>query len=183
MKKRSDQLILSATDLGNFLGCRHRSDLDKGVALGGLEKVHRESPVLEDLKVRGLEHEKAYLAYLDDQGLFISLLDGSNPTESMKQGYDVIYQARLGRDQWSGIADFLIKVDKPSKLGDWSYEVLDTKLSFATKAQTILQLSLYSDLLQELQGCLPEKMYVVNPQTIEKPLAYRVDDFLSLIHI
>jgi hypothetical protein len=37
-----------------------------------------------------------------------------------------------------------------SKLGSWSYEVYDCKLACEKKATTILQLSLYSELLERL---------------------------------
>jgi len=40
---------------------------------------------------------------------------------------------------------------------EWSYEVLDTKLARETKAATVLQLSLYSQLLEHAQGCAPGK--------------------------
>ncbi|MGB9276194.1 MAG: hypothetical protein WCC08_13240, partial [Terrimicrobiaceae bacterium] len=45
----------------------------------------------------------------------------------------------------------------------WSYEVYDCKLACETKAATILQLSLYSELLESIQGVLPEFMFVVRP--------------------
>jgi hypothetical protein len=38
----------------------------------------------------------------------------------------------------------------------WSYEALDTKLARETRAGTILQLGLYSALLQAIQGTAPE---------------------------
>jgi hypothetical protein len=48
----------------------------------------------------------------------------------------------LQTGQWFGRADVLQRVERPSKLGDWSYEVYDCKLARETKAETILQLSL-----------------------------------------
>jgi predicted RecB family nuclease len=48
-----------------------------------------------------------------------------------------------------------------------------------TKAATILQLSLYSELLAAIQGVLPEFMYVVTPATDFKPESYRVLDFAA----
>ncbi len=67
----------------------------------------------------------------------------------------------------------------PSNLGDWSYEVVDTKLARRTKGGTILQLCLYSDLVRDVQGKLPEYMYVVSPGTGFTPEAFRVDDYLA----
>jgi predicted RecB family nuclease len=45
---------------------------------------------------------------------------------------------------------FLRRVERPSAFGTWSYEVIDTKLARETKGNTVLQISLYSDLLAEL---------------------------------
>jgi hypothetical protein len=61
-------------------------------------------------------------------------------------------QARLENDRWQGYADLLFKIDVPSKLGACSYEVADTKLPQTTKAGTILQLSLYSEIVGSMQG-------------------------------
>ena len=68
---------------------------------------------------------------------------------------------------------------RPSKLGSWSYEVYDCKLARETKAATILQLSLYSELLQTIQGVLPESMYVVPPGEVFQPEQYRVLDYAA----
>ncbi|HEX6226098.1 MAG TPA: TM0106 family RecB-like putative nuclease, partial [Chryseolinea sp.] len=64
---------------------------------------------------------------------------------------------------WLGYADIVLRVSGKSKFGDWAYEVQDTKLAQDTRAGTILQLCLYSDLLSRIQGSVPEKMYVVKP--------------------
>ena len=76
-----------------------------------------------------------------------------------------------------GRADVLLRVDKPSQLGSWSYEVVDTKLSQETKGGTLVQLSLYADLLAGIQGIPPEMVHVVTPETDYVPQAYRVADF------
>jgi uncharacterized protein len=62
---------------------------------------------------------------------------------------------------WYGRADFLIRVDKPSELGAFSYEVVETKLARSTKARAIIQLCFYSDLLARIQGVVPDYMHVV----------------------
>ena len=74
----------------------------------------------------------------------------------MCDGADVIYQAALRTGHWYGRADFLQRVDRPSRLGTCSYEVLDDKLARDTRAGTILQLCLYSQMVGEIQGYLPE---------------------------
>jgi predicted RecB family nuclease len=64
-------------------------------------------------------------------------------------------------DQGYGRADFLIRVDKASDLGTFSYEVVETKLARSTKARAIIQLCFYSDLLSRIQGVVPDYMHVV----------------------
>ena len=76
-----------------------------------------------------------------------------------------------------GYADILLKVPGRSKFGDWSYEVQDTKLAQNTRAATILQLCLYTELLSDIQGSVPEKMYVVKPGENFPSESYRFADF------
>src|SRR6202040_2006052 len=78
---------------------------------------------------------------------------------------------------WSGRADILRRVETPSALGAWSYEVIDTKLARETKGATVLQLSLYSDLVSAVQRRMPEHMYVVTPGSGFEPECYRTADF------
>ena len=101
----------------------------------------------------------------------------------MRAGADVIYQATLSDDTWYGRADFLCKVNAPSDLGDWSYEVTDTKLARDTKAGTILQLCVYSWLLAKLQGHRPEWMHVVTPGNDFTPIPYRLDDYSAYVRL
>jgi uncharacterized protein len=62
-----------------------------------------------------------------------------------------------------GNADILLKVEGESRFGNWSYEVQDTKLSQNTRAATVLQLCVYTELLAEIQGAVPRLMHVVMP--------------------
>ena len=99
----------------------------------------------------------------------------------MEAGVDVIYQARLKEEgKWSGWADFLMKVERPSKLGDWSYEVWDTKLANETKAGTILQIGLYSERVAQIQGITPEYLGVIKPEGEER---YRYDEHAAYIRL
>lgn len=170
MKKELGQILFSATDLANHLGCEFATLLDRQYVNGDIALEYHTDPMLELLIELGNRHEAAYLDYLRDQGKSVVELDefgGNSGTdkaiEAMRQGVDVIAQASFVSLPWRGRTDFLFKVNRPSKLGDWSYEVADTKLSQATKATAVLQLCLYSELVAEIQGVLPEKMYVVKP--------------------
>ena len=79
---------------------------------------------------------------------------------------------------WAG-TDILRRVETPSDLGNWSYEVVDTKLARETKGGTVLQLCLYSDLLSIAQGYAPEYMYVVVPWSDYIPQAFRTAEYAA----
>jgi predicted RecB family nuclease len=99
--------------------------------------------------------------------------------DAMKAGESVIVQGALQSDNWIGRADILRRVELPSIFGAWSYEVVDTKLARETKGGTILQLSLYSDLLAVVQGCTPEFAHVVTPGSGFEPESYRIADYAA----
>ena len=187
MKLDGVTLRLSATDLANHLACRHLTGLDRGAAEGLWKPPEWFRPDAEVLRQRGLEHERAYLAHLERQGVAITRLDEGAPASealartraAMQSGAPAIAQATLAAGRWFGRADLLLRVERPSELGAWSYEPLDTKLARETKAGAILQLCLYADLLRETQGALPDRMYVA-PKRPEFPVEdYRVADYLA----
>ena len=186
MKLDAGQLRLSATDLANHLACRHLTALERGMVEGRWKPPDYYRPEADVLAQRGLEHERAYLAHLEREGMTITRLDdeaGAGGLErtlkAMFSGAEVIAQATLAGGRWVGRADVLRKVARPSPLGDWSYEALDTKLARETRAGAILQLCLYSELLREMQGVLPENMYVV-PRRPDFPLeTFRVEEYLA----
>lgn len=61
---------------------------------------------------------------------------------------------------WGGYSDFLERVERPSDLGGWSYEVVDTKLKRTPDPKHVLQLCLYSDLVAKVQGVAPEAAHL-----------------------
>ncbi len=187
MKADSVYIRLSASDLSNHLTCHHLTSLDLAVALGETAAPAWKSPDLWVLQQRGAEHEEAYLKHLESAGLaIVNLRDADNDerafaetSAAMEKGPAVIAQAALASGRWFGRADVLRRVERASKLGDWSYEIYDCKLARETKAATILQLSLYSELLATIQGITPEWMYVVPPAKGFQPEPYRVLDFAA----
>lgn len=186
MRKTENQIQLSATDLSGYIACHHLSFLELSALEGLIKRPEHRDPLLAILQERGQAFEDQYLQELRDSGKTVeNLFDGSNDSglsrtiRSMMQGYDIIYQATLDHGKWNGRADFLKKVDRPSKLGSWSYEVMDSKLAKETKAGTILQLCLYSQIIADIQGIVPEYMHVITPDE-EMPLqSYRTDDFMA----
>jgi uncharacterized protein len=97
----------------------------------------------------------------------------------MQRGVDVIAQSGLQHGSWFGRADMLQRTDSVSAMGGWSYEVYDCKLARETKAGTILQLALYSDLLGITQGRVPDRMHVVVPGDGFSIETYRVLDYAA----
>lgn len=182
MKLQNSEIQLSATDLVNFLGCKHLTELDRSLFLGEISAPDFYDPAHELLKQKGLEHEKAYEQSLIKQGYSVYKLEELSNTatlKAMKAGYDYILQAGLYDGKWNGRADFLRKVDGASDLGDYHYEVEDTKLATETKAGTVLQLCLYSEILSKLQGRAPENMWVVKPGKDFPTDKYRYPAFQS----
>ena len=180
MKLESTGLRLSATDLAQHLGCPHLTQLDRAAAEGRLDSPIWADPILEMLKQRGIDHETAYAKHLADEGLSVAEVgrDGTmdRVVELMRAGTDVILQAPLADGRFAGIADFLRKVPRPSELGDFSYEVIDTKLALETRAGTILQLCMYTEAVGKIQGHTPEYMHVVKPGEEFEQESFRTTD-------
>ena len=186
MRKAHNQIIFSASDLSNHIHCKHLTNLNYDVVQGLKDKPISTNRVLDVLRERGINFENSFLSDLETKGYVIIKISQDDPEarqrtiDAMSKGVDYIYQARLSNDKWQGWADFLIKVNQPSDLGDWSYEVIDTKLSTETRAGTILQIALYSEIIAEIQGVLPENMYVRTP---ESEIVYRVNDYISYLRL
>ena len=187
MKFNERRVRLSASDLSNHLACNHLTSLDLEVVRGLRDAPQWQSPDTWVLQQRGLAHETAYIEHLKTQGLTLvdlravgdELRAFEDTRTAMRNGIDAIVQAVLTEDGWFGKADVLRKVAKPSDLGNWSYEVYDCKLALETKATTILQLCLYTELVAGSQGTWPESMHVVTPNDDLAPETYRVLDYTA----
>lgn len=181
MQHTSSGLSLSASDLANHLGCRRLTALDLLAAHGELEPPSWRDPNLDVLAERGLRHERAYVDSLRARGLDVVDLregdrDPARTAAAMASGVDVVVQAPLADGCWRGLADVLLRVDEPSDLGDWSYDVVDTKLAQETRGGTVLQLCLYADLLKPLQGRPATRLMVVKPGADFPTDVYRFDE-------
>jgi uncharacterized protein len=170
-----------------YLNCRHLAALDRTVAEGTAPKPKVWDPLLDILRERGAIHEQNYVEHLRQAGFEAVRIDGievsdaavSETLAAMKQGVPVIVQAALADDGWIGRADILRRVEKPSAIGAWSYEPVDTKLARETRAGSVLQLCLYADLLTKMQGCAPDCMHVVVPWSDFEPEHYRYADYAA----
>ena len=163
--------MFSATDIASFLACRHTATLARAESKNEITKPFFKNQTIDLLRTLGQAHEQRHLRELAEKdGLSITqiAISGGNwkdavaeTVEALRQGVDAVYQATLLDAPWGGRADFLVRVNKPSALGSWSYEVVETKLARSTKATALLQLCFYSDLLARIQGVEPHWMHVV----------------------
>src|SRR6201987_59974 len=163
-------MFFTATDIANFVACRHLLTLKLDSAEGKIQKPYFHDLGVELLRELGDRHETAYFEHLTSKpGCRVVSIpmegdwaDAVALTEqAIRDGADVIYQATFKNGNWRGRADFLVRVDKPSSLGSFSYEVVETKLAKSAKVRAILQLCFYSELLAKIQGVPPGWMHVV----------------------
>jgi len=188
------QMVLSPTDLTKHLACPHittldlaaLSDTDHGEpGRGGAKTV---DDALNLVFSKGMEHERSYLEHLRQAGRVVTeiptrydvvgRIEAERQTlDAMRAGADVIYQATFYDGQWGGQADFLLRTDRPSDLGDWAYDIADTKLARRLKVPALLQMATYAERLADLQAVPPEFLTVVTGDGVERP--WRLADVAS----
>lgn len=167
MRDLDGSIFLSATDLMRFMGCPHATNLDLAHMRGTGPQPGETTEDAALLQKQGDVHEAAHLAHLKEAGRTVIEIErgklGENAEatrESLAAGPDVVFQGALLSGNWGGWSDFLERVETPSALGPFSYEVADTKLKRRADPKHVLQLVLYSDLLTEIQGAAPEFAHV-----------------------
>jgi predicted RecB family nuclease len=140
MRKLNGQSIYSPSDLIRFTESEYASWMDR-LYLEVPDSVKPDPDSAEDeiLRAKGEEHESAFLEQLIAEGRDVVNLKGpfGNIAETllaMKDGREIIYQGTLALGVFAGIADFLVRVNGDSELGNYHYEPWDTK--FARKAVT-----------------------------------------------
>ena len=175
MYKQHGQFHFSPSDLTRYMESPFASWMDR-FSIEHPDQAPDKDPadaLMSSLAQKGYEHEDALEEAFIEQGLNVVKIEGESSDEkhantlaAMRQGADVIVQARLELPPFGGYADFLVKVrheaesSSPSKnkssLGDWHYEVWDTKLANKLKPTFVIQLCCYAQMLESIQGCLPE---------------------------
>ncbi|MBZ9867025.1 TM0106 family RecB-like putative nuclease [Mesorhizobium sp. CA15] len=170
MKRDRNGLRLSASDLMRFMACPHATRLDLAFLAGEGPQPADDSEDAILLQRYGDAHEAAHLAQLERAGKRIIKIEKDGISfddavkaslEALRDGPDIVFQGAFERGIWGGYSDFLERVDSPSELGGYSYEVADTKLKRKPAPAHVLQLVLYSDLLATVQGRSPERAHVV----------------------
>jgi len=188
--------VFSATDLVGYLACEHLTALERAALKGLVKRPNRADPELDIIRERGFQHEARYLADLTASGrsvVEIARNDDEDRGErirrqadetiaAMESGADVVFQATFFDGRWLGYADFLLRVDDPSRPSVWGpyhYEVADTKLARHVKAGAVLQICSYVEQLERIQGVRPEKMKVVLGGSARETAELRVDDYMA----
>ena len=176
-----------ATDIASFLACAHTATLARAESKDEIAKPFFKNAGVDLLQKLGLEHEQRYLCELGEKrGLAVAKIDVDSGWDdavaqtirALHEGVDAVYQATFLDAPWGGRADFLVRVNKPSALGSWSYEVVETKLARSTKATALVQLCFYSDLLTRIQGVEPRWMHVVLGGTAS-PERFQVQRYIA----
>jgi DNA mismatch endonuclease (patch repair protein) len=113
MQARNGDLLLSPSDVNNFLACEHRTALDLLRARGELELRRIPRPDAELIAERGRQHEAAFLERLRAEGRDIAEIEGEDAPEAtvaaMRAGRATLnaLTVRLGRCHaarvWSGV--------------------------------------------------------------------------------
>ncbi len=162
MLSQHDRILLSPSDLNDYVECEHRTTLARQVALGEREKPHVDDEGAKLLADKGTLHELDFLARMHEEGRDVVEIAmderwdfdaaAARTRDVMRSGVDVISQATFVDGQWRGRADFLLRTPGTSKLGPWRYEPLDAKLARAEKPTYVLQLCFYSDGIAAIQG-------------------------------
>jgi predicted RecB family nuclease len=181
MKILDENVRVSASDLANFLACRHLTRLDLLKAHGQLKPAWAFDIGFQALGRPGEEHERSVLGRFREEALDVveissGLSAGAEGTmataAAIGRAVDVIYQAVLLRPATSsepellGRPDFLVRSDLlPAPDGGdrpdgAHYEVVDAKLARSAKARAVLQSAFYSRLLADVQGIEPRWMHL-----------------------
>jgi predicted RecB family nuclease len=171
-KNNQNDITYSASDLvlqmsSPFASWMSRLALDFPERLEEVEKDQDEMMGL--LADKGNAHEEHFLQQLKAEYGAENVAEikadrrtaAKETQEAMQAGCAVIFQAYLQRDNFAGYADFLVRCEGQSELGDYYYEAWDTKLSKSTKPYFIIQLCCYSWMLEKAQGRRPEEIVVV----------------------
>jgi uncharacterized protein len=167
MREYRGNILFSATDLMRFMGCANATRLDLLRMRGEGPEPGQDTEDAALLQKQGDAHEAAHLAKLKASGRHVIEIDRGDlvanaeaTRAALAAGADVVFQGAFLASNWGGWSDFLERVERPSALGPFSYEVADTKLKRQPHPKHVLQLVLYSDLLAEIQGVAPEFAHV-----------------------
>jgi len=122
----------------------------------------------QKLLEQGVVHEEDYIEGMDFEEVKIK-----DPNKAfretirlMQAGADLIYQGEIQYEKdgviYRGRPDLLKKKRGKSTFGNWYYRPIDIKSSRAIKPEQMLQLVLYADILEVVQGRFPTEVAIIN---------------------
>ena len=190
MRRLDDDLLLSPSDLNALLDCRHLFALELARRRGEPVPKADPGPHADILARYGQEHEQHALDAYEAEGRTVERVETGRSTDELRAalaateaavraGADVIHQAALADEGMAGYADFLERVERPSDLDGWSYDVADAKLASRVRTYHLVQLSAYAALLERLQGAAPEQLSVLLGSGERE--SYRTEDFAAYV--
>lgn len=167
MRKDTHRYLYTPSDLLEFLSAPFATWMTRRW-LDDPEAAQPDAESAQQLSLgeHGRRHEQAFLKQLRDQGRHVYRVpsggDRAALTRSaMRAGHEVIFHGLLTEADWIGETDFLIRVETPSRLGDYAYEPWETKLARTLRPEFLIQLCAYADLLEAVQGWCPEQLHCV----------------------
>jgi predicted RecB family nuclease len=186
MHQQDGKLIFSPSDLTNYMESKFVSFMDR-LSLQQDPRAIKDAPdeSMQIIRDRGMQHEQAYLALLKEKGHDVCEIPDKTAggieltLEAIKAGRQIIYQAHLSKEQFFGKCDFLVRVDdRSSKLlgSSYSYEPYDTKLALKPKPYFAVQLCAYAEMLELVQGILPEQFVIILGD--KTPKSFRTEDYI-----
>jgi uncharacterized protein len=184
MKINEQKILYSPSDLNNFISCKYHIKND----LVAKELSLKKKEISADIKLwrkYGDEHEAKYLKLLQENNKPNITIDPKQSDQerfeatkdAIKKGFKLIYKAFFVDKNFRGECDFLIRLEQKSDLGEYSYEVYDTKITKNLRSKHVLQITGYSFLLSKVQGSMPLKMHLIDGSNITHD--YKVSEFID----
>lgn len=191
---------ITATDLYNYIQCKHRVYLEK---FGDPKLKDKISPFVKLLWERGIQHEeKAIESIRRRKDKTFAEIKKDQPANQktfketlqlMKNGVDYIYQGVLIGDNFSGRPDLLEKVKGRSCFGNYYYIPVDIKAGRGyeesesggrkIKEYYLFQLKFYGLILNKIQSFTSNMGKIINRngEEIEYDLTLADDKFLKIL--
>lgn len=191
MKKTSGVYTISATDLAKSNACPHITKSTLEELDQRLSVIPYDDPQLKMLQQLGLQFEKDYLLRMINEGKKVGIINAGGQSqgntiqgaifyqtieEALEDRPDIIYQAELKKEITPTFI-LLGKVDFLELDSNGVYMVIDTKLSSETKAGSVLQIAMYTELIEHYTGKRPEYMAIQKYDNTRD--WFRCDDFRS----
>ena len=158
MKIIKNRFYTSPSDLNNFVSCKYLVKNEIKFLNKEIEKMKKVlTKTLERVWIKTRKKHFKLLSAKYKKSISIKQdIDEKERNKqtlaAIKKGYDLIYHAYLIDEDFRGECDFLIKSNMPSNLGDFSYEVYDTKITRKPRPRHILQITLLTYAKQDTRN-------------------------------